>query len=1076
MRNPLFRSGYVRWGAPILVVILALWFCYAYFNGAAERFGHGSHQTDIDRAQHLFDADGVPILKISGVGEERHPAGIAVYALAYAGVEAYDIKLLGLRDENKFEACIRWLTDNLRKKPNGLWVWEYGFDSTYNDVSIKAPWSSAFAQATGIQALLAAYRLDGRKDHLELAKKAAQSLFVPIREGGFLFESGGDVWFEEIPAPPNNPPHILNGHMRVLLVLRELADTTLEPLYENWFQRGIATLERWLPRFDAGYWLRYDLNPRKRDLLFRFTNPYGFSTYPLAVDRIALRDPVTKQEIALDVGKANSADAEGEERIAGTHWGQMETLQGRSIRRLAVPKTDAGNAANTYFYLSLPSKWTDNLRDQEYELIIEYFDEHAANLVVQIRSIAPGAEYQNMHDGDLMLSGAGQWRRWSIPIRPSDLGYWVGKSYADKHASYLTKLAPFSHRIAQWGRVAEGYRRAAESIHLGTTRIVTPELAPLPKQTPTLPVFSLDSNGVLMMSIASDKSRLDAKGFWDHTSDKGNPVYSPYLAATQVLFGSSHEGLRRAYIKPNLSDVHREPGLTWLLSPSNQVRVHQGVMFPFQFGNVYNDIVTAAPWASAFSQAYVAKALVYASEAMGQGTSVSPLLRQGIQAYGIDVRQGGLTSFDRAGRPFFEEVPNATHVLNAHLVSINEIAAAERLLRGDHTGPPLVKGAIASIRHHLSTFDTGYWLKYDQNPRKEMLFQIDWLSGEQSPLIDEAWLENPSTGSATRLDVGGPDDGIGDTRISGTEWMQEQATDGRTVRGFVNGYEKNRQSAAGGTRHNVYLVMPLPEPESEDWFDFSVHRLMIHYKDIAPGNFVLGVQAINAGDQLRFVPLRQGVLHLHGDGQWKTAVVLVRPQDMGWYKGPDYQRYEVEQLERIAQLTNDWFFSQYVERHRYFLEANDAKKAVIMQEDSPRFARTRLPSPKIVAASPTYPAHGFDNALDENAVNDYVATFENQPQAFVTLDLGKTVGLSELQIDWENASNYAKQVVVSAVNQDGSPLRELGRITAEPIRGRTQISLDKDEDVRFIRIDFSDFAGQPRLLLRLLTFLGKVSE
>ena len=543
MRNPLFRSGYVRWGAPILVVILALWFCYAYFNGAAERFGHGSHQTDIDRAQHLFDADGVPILKISGVGEERHPAWIALYALAYAGVEAYDVKLLGLRDENKFEACIRWLTDNLRRKPNGLWVWEYGFDSTYNDVSIKAPWSSAFAQATGIQALLAAYRLDGRKDHLELAKKAAQSLFVPIREGGFLFESGGDVWFEEIPAPPNNPPHILNGHMRVLLVLRELADTSLEPIYENWFQRGIATLERWLPRFDAGYWLRYDLNPRKRDLLFRFTNPYGFSTYPLAVDRIALRDPVTKQEIALDVGKANSADAEGEERIAGTHWGQMETLQGRSIRRLAVPKTDAGNAANTYFYLSLPSKWTDNLCDQEYELIIEYFDEHAANLVVQIRSIAPGAEFQDMHDGDLMLSGAGQWRRWSIPLRSSDLGFWVGESYADKHASYLKKLAPFSHRIAQWVKVAEGYRRLAASIDLGTTRIVTPELPPLPKQTPQLPVFSLDSNGVVMKHMPSDKSQFDAKGIWDKTSAIGQPVYSPYIVAIQVLESSSYEGL-----------------------------------------------------------------------------------------------------------------------------------------------------------------------------------------------------------------------------------------------------------------------------------------------------------------------------------------------------------------------------------------------------------------------------------------------------------------------------------------------------------------------------------------------------
>jgi len=388
----------------------------------------------------------------------------------------------------------------------------------------------------------------------------------------------------------------------------------------------------------------------------------------------------------------------------------------------------------------------------------------------------------------------------------------------------------------------------------------------------------------------------------------------------------------------------------------------------------------------------------------------------------------------------------------------------------------MVDGAVASIRHHLSSFDAGYWLKYDQNPRKEILLQIDWLSGDQAPLIDDVWLETPSTGSATRVDVGGPDDGTGGTRISGTDWMPEQVIEDRSVRGFLNGYVNHKQPVAGGTRHNVYLVMQLPEQTYPDWFDFPLHRLIIRYKDIAAGKFSLGVQAINAGSQLEFVPLRRAVLHMQGDGQWKTAAVLVRPQDMGWYVGPDYQKYEVEQLQRIAQLTNDWFFSQYVERHRYFLEASNAEKAVIIQEDSFRSARTRLSQPKIVAASATYPGYGFDNALDENPVNNYVAALENQPLAFVTLDFGKTVDISELQIDWENASNYANQVVVTAVNEDGSPLRELARLKSEPVENRTKIPLVKDENVRFIRIDFSDFAGQPRLLLRLLTFQGKVSE
>ena len=254
-------------------------------------------QTDVDRAKHLVDDKGVPLLKIAGIGDQRHPAWVAIYALAYAGVETYDPKLAGLENAEKFNACITWLERNLKQQPNGLWVWEYGFDSTYNDISIKAPWSSAFAQATGIQALLVAYKRSANNKYLALANKAAQSLFTPLAKGGFLFQSDGDIWFEEIPQPVDNPSHILNGHMRVLLALKELANASGEAATANWLKRGTDTLYRWLPRYDTGYWLRYDLNPQKKDLLFRFANPYGFPSHPLAIDKISLRDPVTKKEV-----------------------------------------------------------------------------------------------------------------------------------------------------------------------------------------------------------------------------------------------------------------------------------------------------------------------------------------------------------------------------------------------------------------------------------------------------------------------------------------------------------------------------------------------------------------------------------------------------------------------------------------------------------------------------------------------------------------------------------------------------------------------------------------------------------
>ena len=366
---------------------------------------------------------------------------------------------MNITNESKFQACIDWLAKNLKQKQNGLWVWEYNFDSTYNDITIKAPWSSAFAQAVGIQAFLVAYQKSGKAEYLELAKKAAKALFVPIAQGGFLFQHDNDIWFEEIPTPISNPSHILNGHMRTLLALKELADATHDSEIETYFKLGSDTLYRWLPLYDTGYWLRYDLNPKKSKLLFRFANPYGFENYPLAIHKITLRDPLTKQEITLNVG--TDGDSKGKAHIAGIHWGQSETVAGKTFRRLLPVslenKPDGTSAPHSYFYLSLPGKWADNLRDKGYELLIDYYDEARANIAVQQRSITHGQTFRDMRDSDLHLTGENQWRQWIILVRPSDLGFWVGESYADKHAQYLKKLSEHDKRFSNWKKLAITY-------------------------------------------------------------------------------------------------------------------------------------------------------------------------------------------------------------------------------------------------------------------------------------------------------------------------------------------------------------------------------------------------------------------------------------------------------------------------------------------------------------------------------------------------------------------------------------------------------------------------------------------
>lgn len=1032
-----------------------------------------NEQTDVDRAEHNFDDKGVPILKIKGIGDQRHPGGIAIYALAYAGMDVYDKRLVNLTDENKFQACIDWLAKNIKQRDDGLWVWEYHFDSTYNDISIKAPWASAFGQAAGIQALLAAYKQNQNPDLLDLAKKAAQPLMTPIAQGGFLFKQNNDIWFEEIPIPVDNPTHILNGHMRALLALKELADVTHDPEIQAYFKAGSDTLYRWLPRYDTGYWLRYDLNPKKSELLFRLANPYGFDSYPLAINKITLRDPVSKEELVLHAGI--DADSKGESRIAGVHWGQPELVAGRQARRL-VPaalenKPDELAAPHSYFYLSLPGKWTNNLRNDWFELVIDYYDEARANITVQQRSIAPGQTFRDMKDGDLHLTGAGQWRQWIIPVRPSDLGYWVGESYADKHALYLKKLAEYDKRLSNWQKRATAYVNLVlqNNFYKKTVCHTEQQL----KQSPLVPTYSLDQNGVICVHEADSNSRF-INGFYDRTSSKGHPRLSPYIIAEQLIQGN------KRYVGHwdksfDLRAIKKKNALEWFLQQAQNQKNKNFKVFYFDFPNIYNDILTNAPWTSAFSQAYVLKALQYAIDnKIGAKEKIIPLIQKVANSFDVNIEQGGVSTITKENMKFFEEVPNATHVLNAHLISINELAATSRYLNSQSIYNLSWQGVL-SLKEKLHLFDTGYWLRYDLNPKKELLFQIDWLEGKKSPLIEHIELRNPETEIKTSIQLGDNKAFDGSTRISGVDWNTEQLIDNdKAVRSFQNGYLLRKQVVQGGTKHNVYFVSRLPNRKFTDDFDVPVHQLVIHYKDIAPGRFDIKIQSINEGNKLTFVPLRAGVIHTKGDQKWKTAYIQVRPQDLGWHVGPDYQQYEVDQIQRIANLTNDWFFYQYAQKQRDYLEAKSKNRAVIPQSDSAD--KAEKPAPVVVTvkgASPTYPGFGFKQAFSGEPDKHYVAGIEGQKKAYVDLELKQSLPLSGISIQWENADNFSKKIRLLVL--DNKKSKELLKIYVKR-GGVTHINLAQPENIKTLRLEFSDFSGQPRVLLRQIQLWSKRTD
>jgi len=1003
-------------------------------------------QTLVETAEHSFDEQGIPFLEIPGAGKQRHPAWIALYALAYEGREIYDPSMAGLKNENRFNSCLQWLKSNLKQKSDGLWVWDYNFDNTYNDVSIQAPWSSAFAQAVGIQAFVAAYDRDGDPDWLDLARKAAKSLFVPVDQGGFLFQSGNDIWFEEVPAPAENPSHILNGHMRVLIALKELADVTGDEEIERWYRRGCDTLYRWLPRFDTGYALRYDLNPQKKDLLFRLANPYGFPNHSLAVHKVVLRDPVSKAEVALDVGA--DGDHEGEQRIAGIHWGEAQLIAGRMARRLIPSELDTTpnqmRAPHSYFYLPLPGEWKNNLRDDWYELEIVYYDDQPANITAQMRAIAPGPAFRDLRDGDLHLTGAGHWRRWIVPVRPTDLGYWVGKSYAEKHAAYLKKLTQWDNRFAGWARMAEGYLSLTSPFNKQEETFVYNEKQSLPEQKPMTPIYSLDKEGVVMQHAWNSQTRWLPSGIFDPSGGKGTPVYSPFIVAQQLLLGSNLTG--GAYSVIDKREIKRKPALEWLLNPANYKEKNGAIIYNYEFDNSYNDISTKSPWPSAFGQAYVLKALTYADEE-SIAKNIVPEIEAAAKAFSVDVKEGGIQTIDRKGKVFFEEVPNATHVLNAHLVSVNELSHSSRHLKNDKI-KALAGQGIDALRYTLHLFDTGYWLRYDQNPKKEILLKIDYLvDGDQSPMIDEVYLENPQTGRYAGVDVGSGKDFEGDASvISGADWREQQILDGKDARGFLS---------AG----NTYLKLQLPETSWSNYFDVPPHRLVIRYKDVSPGKFVVKTQSINSGES--FIPLRGGVWHTTGDQDWKEIAFEIRPQDMGWFKGADYQKYEVDQLDKIANLTNDWFFYQYAERHRNYLDQADPNNVIIGANQVEARPPVEL---EFLSGSPTYSGYSFTNSLDSDPNSDYTAGSEGEP-GFVLLKLDRPIRSGMLTFTWESGTNVPGKITIRSINEAGESQAILAESKVQPAPS-TSVSLKSGAPFERIRIDFQEFFGQPRVLLR----------
>lgn len=236
-----FAESYNYWRPQLFV-------CDAAFQDARRYYLNLSPKADFTGP---FDAEGIPLTDYGRyVGIHHNPINIAQYGLGHAeywyakGSETSRLHFLQTADWH-----VRSLVDH-----GGYGLWLAKFDW----LGIPAPWCSAMAQGQGISLLVRAYRETDRQEYLDSAVCAARAMQRSTSEGGVTRKLDQQTYFyEEIPSDP--PTSILNGHFFALWGLFDLEAAGVSEFHGLW-EAGVNGLKTLLPRFDVGFWSRYDLS------------------------------------------------------------------------------------------------------------------------------------------------------------------------------------------------------------------------------------------------------------------------------------------------------------------------------------------------------------------------------------------------------------------------------------------------------------------------------------------------------------------------------------------------------------------------------------------------------------------------------------------------------------------------------------------------------------------------------------------------------------------------------------------------------------------------------------------------
>ncbi len=207
-----------------------------YFNNLTEK---------VTKEPELLENDSLPLL-ITEKGEKvSFPVGIFQY-----GLGAYDLYLETSEEKYlvKFKQSVDWCF--VHQLENGAW-------DNFSFLYPEHPYG-AMCQGEAASLLIRGYIQTKEPKYLDAAAKALDFMLKPIENGGTSKYEGDDLILMEY----THLPAVLNGWIFAAFGLYDMSLISNRPAYEEAFRRTVGTIKRRLPRFDNGYWTKYDDNKK----------------------------------------------------------------------------------------------------------------------------------------------------------------------------------------------------------------------------------------------------------------------------------------------------------------------------------------------------------------------------------------------------------------------------------------------------------------------------------------------------------------------------------------------------------------------------------------------------------------------------------------------------------------------------------------------------------------------------------------------------------------------------------------------------------------------------------------------